>query len=130
MLLRTSSRSMWRVWVCSSSKRTFVPSVCLCAAPYFGASIRPWPSQTPPTIAGPSSAPPPRKSLPSCPITSRYRAERTSMFMHSETTLYPTLQITFIHISATVTVFTHPQQIPLVLQLQLTFQQVLDHSQT
>lgn len=55
--------------------------------------------------------------------------------MHSETTLYPTLK-SFSFTFQPLSVFTHPQQIPLVLQLQLTFllllpltlQQKLDHS--
>lgn len=73
MLLKTNSRSIWRVWACSSSRRTSDPNVCPCAAPCCRASLRPWLCQTPLTTAGPSSAPPQKKSSTSCPIKSRYK---------------------------------------------------------
>lgn len=82
--LRTSSRSMWRVWGCSSFRRTSDPSGRPCAALCCGAWLRPWPSQTPLAAAGPSSALPRRRSSPSCPTESRCSLTADSYHWHVE----------------------------------------------
>lgn len=82
--LRTSSRCMWRVWGCSSFRRTSDPSARPCVALCCGAWLRPWPSQTPLAAAGPSSALPRRRSSPSCPTKSRCSVTADCYHWHVE----------------------------------------------